>query len=280
MTTINARQAFSLLAVFGLLSAGAAFAQRNLEPAGSEGGVPKHYKTLPVPRGPLESTEKNAIVGKMVKDKEGKELGTLEKVIVDTGTGRIEAGVIGYTTANNTLALLPVSWRDMKIDPKSGEVSVMRTSEELLPETVSRDTKDISPDVQALVKDMQQQIAQEPPPEMKIEVTMKDKQFHVEGHTFPGVLTSIIIRNRDNVTHGFSSNLFKQVRVRKEGEAEEVTTKQGTKSFHVDPGKVVTLYFTKGRGGEGETIQYPFWCDIHGNMRDEFLVVETNAFGI
>jgi hypothetical protein len=128
---------------------------------------------------------------------------------------------------------------------------------------------------------MQQQIAQEPPQEMKIEVTMKDKEFHVEGHTLPGALTAIVIRNRDNVTHGFISNLFKQVRVRKEGEAEEVTTKKGTKSFHVDPGKVVTLYFTKGHSPERETIQYPFWCDIHDNMRDEFLIVETTgAFGI
>jgi hypothetical protein len=281
MKTINVRQALSLFSTIGLLCAGPSFAQSGLESAGSQGGIPKHYNILPVPRGELQRTEKNPLIGHTVKDKEGKAFGNLENVIIDSGTGKIEAGVIAYTTANNTIALLPVSWRNMKIDPKSGEVTLTQNLDEILPATISRDTKDISPDVQALVKDMQEQIAESPQHEMKIEVTMKDKEFHVDGHTLPGSLTTIVIRNRDSVTHGFSSNLFKEVRVRKEGDAEEVKTKKGTQSFHVDPGKTVTLYFTKGHSPERQTIQYPFWCDIHDNMRDEFLVVETTgAFGL
>lgn len=128
---------------------------------GSEGGIPKHYRTLPVPRGELQSSQKNALVGNMVKDKQGKNFGTLQNVIIDTGTGKIEAGVIAYTTANDRIALVPVSWRDLKIDPKSGEVTLSKTSDELLPSTISRDTKDISPDVRNLVKDMQEQIVSE-----------------------------------------------------------------------------------------------------------------------
>jgi sporulation protein YlmC with PRC-barrel domain len=235
-----------------------------------------HYRVLPVPRGPLQSTKNHTLVGDMVKDKDGKNVGTLENVIVDSGTGKIEVGVIGYRTANGAIALTPVSWRNIQID-KNGEVRLKLSEKEILPSTISRDTKDISPDVQALVKGMQEQISQSPQHEMKIEVTMKDKQFHVEGHTLPGSLTTIVIRNQDSVTHGFSSNLFKEVRVRKEGEAEEVMTKKGTQSFHVDPGKTVTLYFTKGHSPSRQTIQYPFWCDMHDNMRDEFLVVETTG---
>ncbi|MER3425263.1 MAG: hypothetical protein C4293_20590 [Nitrospiraceae bacterium] len=243
---MNIRNAIGLhFLMISLLLVTTSFAQSNLEPAGSEGGIPKHDNVLPVPRGELQRTEKNPLIGQTVKDKQGKKFGSLENVIIDSGTGKIEAGVIAYTTANNTIALVPVSWRDMKIDPKTGEVTLTKTSDELLPETITRDTKDISPDIQALVKDMQEQIAQSPQPEMKIEVTMKDKQFHVEGQTLPGALTEIVIRNLDNVTHGFSSNLFKEVRVRKEGDAEEVMTKRGTQSFHVDPGKTVTLYFTR-----------------------------------
>src|SRR5579884_1285127 len=34
-------------------------------------------------------------------------------------------------------------------------------------------------------------------PEMKIEVTMKDKAYHVKGHTLPGALTAIVLRNED-----------------------------------------------------------------------------------
>lgn len=113
-------------------------------------------------------------------------------------------------------------------------------------------------------------------PEMKIEVTMKNKEYHVKGHTLPGVLTAIVLKNDDTVTHGFSSNLFKDVHVRKEGDAVEAKGK-GVRSFHVDPGKTATLYFTKGHSTERETIQYPFWCDIHSNMKGEFLVVETTG---
>jgi len=113
-------------------------------------------------------------------------------------------------------------------------------------------------------------------PEMKIEVTMTNKEYQVKGHTMPGTLTAIVLKNNDTVTHGFSSNLFKDVQVRKEGDASEVKAK-GLRSFHLDPGKTATLYFTKGHSAERETMQYPFWCDIHANMKGEFLVVETTG---
>ena len=128
----------------------------------------------------------------------------------------------------------------------------------------------------ALPGGMLYSLGQAAEPEMKIEVTMKDKEYHIKGHTLPGVLTAIVLRNDDTVTHGFSSNLFKDVKVRKEGDAVEVKGK-GVRSFHVDPGKTATLYFTRGHSAERETMQYPFWCDIHSNMKGEFLVVETTG---
>ena len=85
--------------------------------------------------------------------------------------------------------------------------------------------------------------------EMKIEVTMKDKAYVVKGHSSPGVLTAIVLRNEDTVAHGFSSSLFNHVTVRKEGEAAEMKG-HGVKSYHVQPGKSATLYFTKGHSAE------------------------------
>ena len=111
---------------------------------------------------------------------------------------------------------------------------------------------------------------------MKIEVTMKDKEYKVKGHTLPGQLTTIVLKNEDTVTHGFSSNLLKDVQIKKEGDAIEVAEK-GVKSYHVAPGKTATLTFTKGHSNERETVQYPFWCDMHPNMKGEFLVVETTG---
>ena len=111
---------------------------------------------------------------------------------------------------------------------------------------------------------------------MKIEVTMKDKEYKVKGHTLPGQLTTIVLKNEDTVTHGFSSSLFKDVQIKKEGDALEVSDK-GVKSYHVAPGKTATLTFTKGHSAERETVQYPFWCDMHPQMKGEFLVVETTG---
>ncbi|MET0514991.1 MAG: hypothetical protein ABW047_06655 [Nitrospiraceae bacterium] len=117
-------------------------------------------------------------------------------------------------------------------------------------------------------------VTQAAEPEMKIEVTMKNGGYEVKGHSSPGSLTAIVLRNQDTMAHGFSSNLFKQVAVRKEGDVIEITG-HGVKSYHVLPGKTGTLYFTRGHSEGRETQQYPFWCDMHPHMKGEFLVVET-----
>ena len=117
--------------------------------------------------------------------------------------------------------------------------------------------------------------------EGKIEVVIKDDGYHVQGHTTPGALTRIILRNEGTMTHGFSSRILKDVPVRKEGEAREVIA-HGVKSFHVDAGKIATLVFSKSAKhdpatGISETEQYGFWCDIHPHMKGEFLIVETKG---
>ena len=80
--------------------------------------------------------------------------------------------------------------------------------------------------------------------EGKIEVVIKDDGYHVQGHTTPGALTRIILRNEGTMTHGFSSLILKDVPVRKEGDAREVIA-HGVKSFHVDAGKIATLVLSK-----------------------------------
>jgi len=117
--------------------------------------------------------------------------------------------------------------------------------------------------------------------EGKIEVTIKDDGYHVKGHTTPGAVTRIVLRNEGTMTHGFSSRIMKDVPVRAEGDAKEVVA-HGVKSFHVDAGKVATLVFTKPvkhdpATGISETEQYGFWCDLHPHMKGEFLIVETKG---
>ncbi len=117
--------------------------------------------------------------------------------------------------------------------------------------------------------------------EGKIDVTITDKGYSVEGYTTPGVVTKIILHNKGTMTHGFSSRILKDTSVRTEGDAKEVVS-YGVKSFHVDAGKTATLTFSKPSKhdpatGISETQQYAFWCDIHPHMRGEFLILETKG---
>ncbi|SLM47274.1 conserved exported protein of unknown function [Nitrospira japonica] len=126
--------------------------------------------------------------------------------------------------------------------------------------------------------------AQAADPEMKIEVTISDKGYNVKGHTMPGSLTAIVVRNEGSMTHGISSPLFKSGVVKKEGAGVEIRGEKGKgfRAYHLEPGQTMTLYFQKETHpdpgtGISETMQVPFWCDIHQHMKGEFLVVETRG---
>jgi hypothetical protein len=115
---------------------------------------------------------------------------------------------------------------------------------------------------------------------MQIEVTITDNGYEVEGYSTPGTLTSIYVRNKGTMTHGFVSPLFKAGILNKEGGGKEIGKEY--RGYHLDPGEHMTLTFTQPSTtdpatGIRETTQVPFWCDIHTHMRGEFLVLETRG---
>jgi hypothetical protein len=127
-------------------------------------------------------------------------------------------------------------------------------------------------------------VAKAAEPEMKIEITITDKGYNVKGHTTPGALTALVVRNEGSMTHGVSSPLFKQTVVKKDGPGVEIRGPkgQGFRAYHLEPGQTMTLLFQKESKadpatGISETSQVPFWCDIHTHMKGEFLVVETKG---
>jgi hypothetical protein len=127
-------------------------------------------------------------------------------------------------------------------------------------------------------------VAQAADPEMKIEITISDQGYDVKGHTSPGDLTAIVVRNQGSMTHGISSPAFKSGVVKKEGGGVEIRGPKGKgfRAYHLEPGQTMTLYFKKESAtdpatGISETSQVPFWCDIHTHMKGEFLVVETKG---
>ena len=120
--------------------------------------------------------------------------------------------------------------------------------------------------------------------EMKVEITITDRGYDVKGHTTPGALTKVVVRNQGTTTHGISSPMFKEGVTKKEGDGVEIRGQKGKgyRAYHLEPGQTMTLSFKKESRpdpatGISETSQVPFWCDIHTHMKGEFLVVETKG---
>ena len=123
-----------------------------------------------------------------------------------------------------------------------------------------------------------------PEDEMKVEITITDSGYDVKGHSAVGSLTKIVVRNQGTMTHGISSPMFKEGVLNKEGAGVEIRGPKGKgyRAYHLEPGQTMTLSFKKESRsdpatGISETIQVPFWCDIHTHMKGEFLVLETKG---
>ena len=116
-------------------------------------------------------------------------------------------------------------------------------------------------------------------PTKKIEIVAKDKEWKVSGYTLKDTPTEIVVRNEDTVTHGFNSSLFKDVKVKVEGDG-YLAKGKGPSVYRVDPGKMMILHFSKPDSGKDEgSDTYSFWCDMHPNMKGEMFVLSVRGAG-
>lgn len=115
--------------------------------------------------------------------------------------------------------------------------------------------------------------------QMHVDITITDLGYSVKGHTLPDQLTSITVRNNGTIPHGITSPAFSTGILKKEGDGVEMRDSKGKgfKAYHLEPGKTMTLHFSKPSTTDRETTQVPFWCDLHAHMKGEFLVVETRG---
>jgi sporulation protein YlmC with PRC-barrel domain len=130
-------RSYSVLAIVAALLlpyAGIASAQMDTpppvtDPSDITGGnfPPEQYIVLPVPRGDLESVKKNRLLHKDVLDDHGKKVGTLEKLILDTKTGKIVYAVVSLE--NGRLAPLP--WSDLRTTREQNVTIIHATKEQL-----------------------------------------------------------------------------------------------------------------------------------------------------
>ena len=109
--------------------------------------------------------------------------------------------------------------------------------------------------------------------EQRIEIIIRDSTFLL---TKPapirlGLPTVIVLRNEDIVRHGFTSPMLFGLLVHGEGEG-IASYGKGVEGFYVDPRKTLVIRFTTERPGS-----YNFRCDLHPQMKGEFLMLDVPA---
>jgi hypothetical protein len=109
--------------------------------------------------------------------------------------------------------------------------------------------------------------------EQRIEIVIRESTFLL---TKPapirlGLPTIIVLRNEDIIRHGFTSPMLFGLLVHAEGEG-IASYGKGVEGFYVDPGKTLVIRFTTERPGS-----YSFRCDLHPQMKGEFLMLDVPA---
>lgn len=114
---------------------------------GAKGAVPDKYTVMPVARG--KKIEVNSeMVGSTVQNQKGETIGTLEQLIMDSETRKVEYAMISI---GDTDRLRAFPWSAFKVDKQSGNVVLNVTKEQL--QGVSG--ADQSPDISAIEQQLQ-----------------------------------------------------------------------------------------------------------------------------
>jgi hypothetical protein len=112
-----------------------------IDMTGGKQGVVGKYDVVPVRRGELVD-EEGGPLDQVVKNRNGETLGTIEKLLKDTKTGKIEYAVLEL---EETKYQLPLQWSQFK--QEKGHLTLNVSKKDLYPVTSSIYSKDMSPDV-------------------------------------------------------------------------------------------------------------------------------------
>jgi sporulation protein YlmC with PRC-barrel domain len=122
---------------------------------GRGGYPPKEYSVVPLRLGPLEQAGDNNLIQRPIYNLQGQKVGTLENLLMDQATGRIEYAVILVEHTEHHLHPLPWSAIQMRPDPNGGKKLVVDTQKyKIHPDVTAKDVKDLSPGVEQLVQKM------------------------------------------------------------------------------------------------------------------------------
>jgi PRC-barrel domain len=117
------------------------FEKQATDMTGGQTGLAGKYDVVPVRRGALVD-EKGGHLDQIVKNKNGETLGTIEKLLKDTKTGKVEYAVLEL---EGDKYQLPLQWNQLK---QEGDHLILNaTKTDLRPTINSTLSKDMSPDV-------------------------------------------------------------------------------------------------------------------------------------
>jgi len=109
--------------------------------------VPDKYTIMPVARGKKVEVD-NEMIGSTVQNPKGEKLGSLEELIMDSETRKIEYAMIKIGDSDRLRAF---PWSAFKVDKESGNVVLNITKEQLQGVSAS----DQSPDISAIEQQLQ-----------------------------------------------------------------------------------------------------------------------------
>lgn len=117
------------------------FEKQATDMTGGREGIVGKYDVVPVRHGKLVD-EKGGPLDQTVKNKKGETLGTIEKLLKDTKTGKIQYAVLEL---EETKDQLPVQWSQFK--QEKGHLTLNASKKDLYPISSSVYSKDMSPEV-------------------------------------------------------------------------------------------------------------------------------------
>ena len=119
----------------------------------SQGYPPKQYAWLPVPLGKFMTIGEHSLLNRPIYTPDGKIMGSLETLMMDSETGRIEYAVV-FVNATNQLEVTP--WAHFKVQQDTDQKKLVLNPKQypLSPEITQRDVADRSPDQEYLAKAM------------------------------------------------------------------------------------------------------------------------------
>ena len=115
--------------------------KRSTDMTSGKTGIPDHYDVVPVRAGELKD-EKGGMLDHQVINPQGEKIGTIEKLLKDNKTGKIEYAVLELA---DTKFQLPLQWSLFK---QQGDKLVLKASKKDLENPVNSDmAKDHSPEI-------------------------------------------------------------------------------------------------------------------------------------